>query len=106
VQAQLQEDWRPLREWGVFLSLRFEDLPGVFLHFAITQFNDGGNQFESGTLLDFEFKDERPLVEPVAQRILELSRLLYPLTRPWLGRINATSPDQDILKRQFKHLAG
>ncbi|GIV82921.1 MAG: hypothetical protein KatS3mg051_2275 [Anaerolineae bacterium] len=106
VQAWIQEDRHPLAEWRVSLSLRFEDLPEVFLHFSITQFNDGGNKFEIGTLLDFEFKDERHLVEPTAQRILELSRLLYPMTQPWFGFIDANNPilPRDVLKRRLKHV--
>lgn len=105
VQSQLQEEWRVLCEWDVSLSLRFEDLPGVSLDFSVTQFvNKKENMFSIGTLLDFEFKDERHLVEPVAQRILELSRLLYPMTQPWLGVIDASSPEPNALKRRLKHV--
>ncbi len=106
VHAWMQEDMRPLAEWRVSLSLRFDDLPEVFMTFGITQFTDGGNKLEIGTLLDFEFIDQRPLVEPTAQRILELSYLLYPLTRPWLGLIDTDSPllHEDALKRRLKHL--
>jgi hypothetical protein len=108
VQSQLQKEWRPLFEWNVSLSLRFEDLPGVFLGLDFSQFDDERNLLYLGTLLDFQFfqKDERHLVEPTAQRILELGRLLYPLTQSWLGLIDVSNPilPRDILKRRLKHL--
>lgn len=107
VQAWMQEDRRPLFQWDVSLSLRFEDLPEIFLDFGVTQFAKGENQFEIGTLLDFEFKDERHLVEPVAQRILELSRLFYPLLQPWRGDIENWTPllPEDAKKRRLKHIS-
>lgn len=108
VRAWMEEDWRPLMEWRVVLSLRFEDLPGVFLDFGVDQFTRGGNQLVIGTLLDFEFRDERPLVEPVAQRLRELGRLLYPLARPWRGMVDDSEANpllsKDILKRRLVHL--
>jgi hypothetical protein len=85
IQAWMQEDWHPLAKWAVSFSIRFDDLPGVSLCFSVDQFNDDENLFQIGTLLDFEFKDERHLVEPTMQRLSVLGRTLYPLTRPWLG---------------------
>ena len=108
VHAWMQEDMRPLAEWRVSLRLRFEDLPEVSLDFGVTQFDDRRNQFEIGTLLDFQFfqKDERHLVAPVTERILELSRLLYPLMQPWRGDIENWTPlsAEDAMKRRLKHL--
>jgi hypothetical protein len=84
IQAWMQEVWRTIK-WRVSFRIRFDDLPGVSLYFSVDQFDDDENLFQIGTLLDFEFKDERHLVEPTIQRLSVLGRTLYPLTRPWLG---------------------
>ena len=108
IQAWMQEDWRPLAKWAVSFSIRFDDLPGVSLCFSVDQFNDDENLFQIGTLLDFEFKDERHLVEPTMHRLSALGRTLYPLTRPWLGCIDEASSDsilpRDVRKLRLKHI--
>jgi hypothetical protein len=108
IQAWMQEDWRPLAKWAVSFSIRFDDLPGVSLYFSVDQFDDDENLFQSGTLLDFEFKDERHLVEPTMQRLSVLGRTLYPLTRPWLGCIDEGDSNvmlsTDGRKLRLKHI--
>lgn len=109
VGAQMQEDRRPLFGWRVSLSIRFMDMPETFLVFSLSQFDNERNQFEIGTLLDFEFRDERPLVEPVAQRTLELGRTLYLMVHPWVGSIEAAANNpmlpKDAVACRLKHIA-
>jgi hypothetical protein len=108
IQAWMQEVWRPLAKWRVSFRIRLDDLPGVSLWFSVDQFNDDENLFQSGTLLDFEFKDERHLVEPTIQHLSVLGRTLYPLTRPWLGCLDEASSDsilsRDVRKLRLKHI--
>jgi len=108
IQAWMQEDMRPLTKWRVSFSIRFDDLPGVSLYFSVDQFNDDENLFRIGTLLDFEFKDERHLVEPTIQRLSVLGRTLYPLTRPWLGCLDEAFSDsilsRDVRKLRLTHI--
>lgn len=55
------------------------------------------NNFRVGGLLDVEFKDQRHLIDPYAQRIKELSRVLYPIARPLLGWVdNSNFSDTDV----------
>jgi hypothetical protein len=107
IQAWMQKVWHTTK-WAVSFSIRFDDLPGVSLYFSVDQFNDDENLFQSGTLLDFEFKDERHLVEPTMQRLSVLGRTLYPLTRPWLGCLDEASSDsilsRDVRKLRLKHI--
>jgi len=108
IQAWMQEDRRPFGKWAVSFRIRFDDLPGVSLWFSVDQFDDDRNLFQSGTLLDFEFKDERHLVEPTIQRLSVLGRTLYPLTRPWLGCLDEGSSNvmlpKDVRKLRLKHI--
>ena len=108
IQAWMQVDRRPLAKWRVSFRIRLDDLPGVSLWFSVDQFNDDENLFQSGTLLDFEFKDERHLVEPTIQHLSVLGRTLYPLTRPWLGCLDEASSDsilsRDVRKLRLKHI--
>jgi hypothetical protein len=107
IQAWMQEVWRTIK-WRVSFSIRFDDLPGVSLYFSVDQFNDDENLFRIGTLLDFEFKDERHLVEPTIQRLSVLGRTLYPLTRPWLGCLDEAFSDsilsRDVRKLRLTHI--
>jgi len=107
IQAWMQEVWRTIK-WRVSFSIRFDDLPDVSLDFSVDQFDDR-NLFQIGTLLDFEFKDERHLVEPTIQRLSVLGRTLYPLTRPWLGCIDEASSysmlSKDVPKLRLKHIS-
>jgi hypothetical protein len=107
IQAWMQKVWHTTK-WAVSFRIRFDDLPGVSLWFSVDQFDDDRNLFQSGTLLDFEFKDERHLVEPTIQRLSVLGWTLYPLTRPWLGCLDEGDSNvmlsRDVRKLRLTHI--
>ncbi|MCS7352293.1 MAG: hypothetical protein RMM10_12370 [Anaerolineae bacterium] len=107
VRTWMQKQWGIPARWSVPLGLRFEDLPEVFFRFSIDQFNDKENQVYLGTLLDFEFRDDRHLVEPVGRRLVELSLLLYPLLQPQRGDIEHWTPlgPGVVRRRRLKHIS-
>jgi len=106
IQTWMQEDRRPFGQWRVSFSLRFDDLPGVSWYFRVDQLDDDENLLRSGTLLDFEFKDERPLVEPTMHRLAVLGRTLYPLTWPWLVGLDEASSNvmEDVHDLHLTHI--
>jgi len=88
------------RDWG--------QMNGGFGFDEYLEEDGGGNKLEFGALLDFEFKDERPLVEPLAQRLLAIARDLYPLARPTYGEVEGNwdewSP-KDVARLRLKHIS-
>ncbi len=50
--------------------IAFADWERLNADFGFDIYRQGGNKLEVVALLDFQFKDERPLVEPLAQRLL------------------------------------
>jgi len=86
----------------------FADLGGLEANFWFDEYHEGGNKLEVGTLLDFQFKDQRPLVEPLAQRLLTIARDLYPLARPMYGEVEGGMgrwDDRDVLRLRLKHIS-
>jgi hypothetical protein len=105
-QSWMQEDMRPLAEWRVSFTIRFADLPDLSLYFSIYQFDSKQkrSQFVVGTVL---FADEQHRAEPLAQRLVDLGRALYPMVQPGLGFVdsdNAVYPE-DAPKLRLKHIA-
>jgi hypothetical protein len=102
---------RYISKWWVTFCIHFEDLPDFYVlpHFSVEQIDDRMNRLEIGGLIDFEFRDERPLLEPFAQRLLELGHLLYPLVRPEYGYLDEAYANpmlsKDVLKRRLKHIS-
>ena len=88
--------------------IAFTDWGRLNADFGFDEYREGGNKLEVGALLDFQFKDERPLVEPFAQRLLAIARELYPLARPMYGEVEGNSgewDDRDILRLRLKHIS-
>ena len=68
----------------------------------------GGNKLQLGGLLDFQFKDERHLVEPFAQRLLAIARALYPLARPTYGEVEGNWGEWDtraVSRLRLQHIS-
>jgi len=68
----------------------------------------GGNKLEVAVLLNFEFKDERPLVEPLAQRLLTVAWELYPLAQPTYGEVEGDGGEWDtpaVSRLRLKHIS-
>lgn len=97
-----------LFKWNVSQSICFEDWGGLIAHLAFEQFDDAVNRLSFGGLLDFEFQDQRPLVEPFAQRLLAVGRELYALVHSAYGEIDGGLSDlevKDISKLRLKKVA-
>jgi len=88
--------------------IAFADWGRLNADFGFDIYRQGGNKLEVGALLDFQFKDQRPLVEPLAQRLLAIARDLYPLVRPMYGEVEGNPgewDDRDILRLHLKHIS-
>ncbi len=88
--------------------IAFTDWGRMNADFGFDEYWEGGNKLEVGALLDFQFKDERPLVEPLAQRLLAIARDLYPLARPMYGEVEGNSGEwdvRDVLRLRLKHIS-
>ena len=87
--------------------IAFADWGRLNASFRFDEYQEGGNKLEIGTLLDFQFKDERPLVEPFAQRLLAIARDLYPLAKPRYGEVEGNSEweSRDIIRVRLKHIS-
>jgi hypothetical protein len=91
--------------------IAFEDWLDLIAHFDFTEYREergGGNKLDIGGLLDFEFQDQRPLVEPFAQRLLTIARELYPLAQPTYGEVEGNSGEwlpKDVFRLRIKHIS-
>lgn len=87
-------------EWAVSFRASPASVPHRNSSFSFDQFDPSKNQFRMGGLLDFEFKDERPLIAPYAHEMLRLAELLYPVIQPRLGWID----NSDYCDPDFKDI--
>lgn len=116
-EEEWEEAFRKQREEEEYFKssighvITFKDwgrLNAMFDFQEYTEEQGGSNKLEIGGLLDFQFKDERPLVEPFAQRLLAIARELYPLARPTYGEVEGNWGEwdtPDVFKRRLKHIS-
>jgi len=88
--------------------IAFADWGKLNADFGFDEYRRGGNKLEVGALLDFQFQDQRPLVEPFAQRMLAIARDLYPLARPTYGEVEGNWGEWDtvdVSRLRLKHIS-
>ncbi len=106
-EVERAKEWH-IFKWSIHHSLAMQDWGELNTSFRLDEYPEGTNKLEFGGLLDFEFKDERPLVEPFAQRLLAVARDLYPLARPTYGEVEGgwgAWESDDVRKRRLKHIS-
>jgi hypothetical protein len=103
------EDQDSLFKAFVLHKIAFEDWGKLNASFGFEEYRKGGgDKLHVGSLLDLEFKDERLLVEPFAQRLLAIAQELYPLARPTYGEINGGWGEwdtADVFRLRLKHIS-
>ena len=87
--------------------IAFADWGKLAAGFRFDEYRQGGNKLEIGVLLDFQFQDQRPLVEPLAQRLLAIAQDLYPLAHPTYGEVEGNSDweSRDVARFRLKHIS-
>jgi len=116
-ENQWEEVFRQQREEEEYFKssighvISFENWGELNARFDFQEYTEkqgGGNKLEIGGLLDFQFKDERSLVEPFAQRLLAIARALYPLARPTYGEVEGNWGEWDtraVSRLRLKHIS-
>ena len=76
--------------------------PDIISSFSCAFYGLAHSTIGIGGLVDFEFKDQRPELEPYAQSLLKLANTLYPILAPSFGWVDESEATGRYIKEAVK----